>query len=67
MKKYYCPTCKQFKSRWQIQRTDDTRTVFFTCKWCHNSNIYTTKDVISKLIDKTLSKNDFSNRHGSYL
>lgn len=67
MKKYYCPTCKKFKSRWQIQRTDDTRTVFFTCKWCHNSNIYTTEDVINKVINKTLDKEDFSNRHGSYL
>ena len=67
MKKYYCPTCKEFKSRRQLQRTDDTRSVFLTCKWCHNSNIYTTEDVVKKLIDKNLSENDFNNRHGSYL
>lgn len=67
MKKYYCPTCKKFKSRWQLQKTDDTRTVFLTCKWCHNSNIYKTEDVMDKLISKTLSENDFSNRHGSWL
>ena len=67
MKKYYCPTCKKFKNRWQVQRTDDTRTVFLSCKWCHHSNIYKTEDVINKLIDKNLSEEDFNNRHGSYL
>ena len=67
MKKYYCPTCNKFKSRWQLQRTDDTRSVFLTCKWCHNSDIYTTEDVINKLIDKTLSECDFNNRHRTYL
>lgn len=67
MKKYYCPTCKKFKSRWQLKREDDTRVAFYTCRWCHNSNIYTTEHVMEKLIDATLSEKDFNSRHGSYL
>lgn len=67
MKKYYCPTCKQFKSRLQVQLTSDTRTIFLACKWCHKSNIYKTEDVIKKLIDKTLSDGDLNSRHGSFL
>lgn len=67
MKKYYCPTCKQFKNRLQVQKTDNSRTAFLTCKRCHNSNIYKTEDIINKLIDKTLNDEDFNNRHGSFL
>lgn len=67
MKKYYCPTCQKFKSRWQIQRTDDTRIAFFTCKWCHCPYIYTTEDILSKLIDKVLIDKDFDSKYGSYL
>ena len=67
MKKYYCPTCKEFKYRWQIKREDDTMTRYFTCRWCHNSNVYLTEDVIGKLIEKSLADKDFRDRHGSWL
>jgi len=67
LKKYYCPTCKKFKSRLQLKRKDDTRVIYFTCRWCHNSNIYTTEDILHKLINKTLLDEDLSNKHGSYL
>lgn len=67
LKKYYCPNCKKFKNRLQLKREDDTRVVFFTCRWCHNSNIYNTEDILYKLIDKTLKEQDLNNKHGSYL
>ena len=67
LKKYYCPNCKEFKSRLQLKREDDTRVTFFTCRWCHNSNIYSTEDILCKLIDKTLKEQDLNNKHGSYL
>ena len=67
MKKYYCPNCKKFKSRLQLKREDDTRVAYFTCRWCHNSNIYTTENVLHKLIEKTCVNQDFNNKHGSYL
>lgn len=67
MKKFYCPTCKEFKYRWQLKGTNDTRVGFYICRWCHNSNIYSTESVLNKLIDKTLNEKDFSSRHGSWL
>lgn len=67
MKKYYCPTCKRFKNRWQLKKEDDTRVYYFTCKWCHNSNIYLTEDILEKLIDKNLVEEDLRHRHGSWL
>lgn len=67
MKRYYCPTCKEFKHRRQLKLVDDTRTAFYECKWCHNHNIYKAEDIMNKLIDKTLSKKDFKDRHGSWL
>lgn len=66
MKKYYCPTCKKFKSRWQLKKEDDFRISYYTCRWCHNSNIYTTEQVMEKLIDTTLSEKDFNSRYGDY-
>ena len=67
MKKYYCPTCKRFKYRWQLKKEDDTRVYYFTCRWCHNSNIYLTEDILEKLIDKCFTDEDLSHRHGSWL
>lgn len=67
MKKYYCPTCGEFKHRWQLKKVDDTRVAFYECRYCHNSNIYTTEDVMNKLINNTLHEQDFSARHGSWL
>lgn len=67
MKKYYCPTCKKFKNRRELQKNNDGRVSFFTCRWCHNSNIYKTEDVMCKLINKILTNSDFNNRHGSWL
>ena len=67
MKKYYCPTCKQFKNRLQLKKTNDTRTAFFVCRMCHNSNIYRTEDVINKMLRKILNDDDFNDRHGSFL
>ncbi len=65
MKKYYCPTCGRFKNRLQLKREDDTRIAWMTCRWCHNSNIYTTEDLLEKLI--TNSDLDLSNKHGSFM
>lgn len=65
MKKYYCPTCKKFKSRWQLKKEDDFIS-YYTCRWCHNSNIYTTEKVMEKLIDAILSEKDFNSRYGDY-
>lgn len=65
MKKYYCPTCKKFKNRLQLKREDDTRVAWLTCRWCHNSNIYTVEDVLEKLIEN--SDLDLSNKHGSFM
>lgn len=67
MKRYYCPNCKKFKNRLQLKKEDDTRVAYLTCRWCHNSNIYTTEDILHKLINKTLLDEDLSNKHGSYL
>lgn len=67
MKKYYCPNCKRFKNRFQLKKENDTRVAYFTCRWCHNSNIYNITDVLHKLIEKSLTKEDFANKHGSYL
>lgn len=65
MRNYYCPTCRRFKSRWQLKKENDTRVEYYTCKWCHNSNIYLTEDIIEKLIDKTLNPKDLSSKRGS--
>lgn len=65
MKKYYCPTCKKFKNRLQLKREDDTRFAWLTCRWCHNSNIYTAEDVFGKLIEN--SNLDLSDKHGSFM
>lgn len=67
MKKYYCPNCKEFKNRFQLKRVDDTRVAWLTCRWCHESNIYKTEDIIHKLIEKVLNEEDMSNKHGSFL
>ena len=67
MKKYYCPTCKRFKNRWQLKKENDTRICYFTCRWCHNSNIYLTEHILEKLIDKSLIEDDLCHRHGSWL
>lgn len=67
MKKYYCPTCKKFKHRWQLKKVDDTRVAFYECRCCHNHNVYKTEDVVDMLIDRTLSEKDFNNRHGSWI
>lgn len=67
MKRYYCPTCKEFKYRFQLKRVDDTRIAWLTCRWCHNSNIYKTEDIFGKLIEKSLDEKDFSSRHGSFI
>lgn len=60
MKKYYCPNCKQFKNRFQLKKENDTRVAYFTCRWCHNSHIYEITDVLHKLIEKLLTKEDFT-------
>lgn len=67
MKKYYCPTCKKFKNRMQLKKVDDTRVAFYECRYCHSHNIYTTEDVINKLISHTLAPKDLNNRHGSFI
>ena len=59
MKKYYCPTCKRFKHRWQLKMQDDTRVCFLTCRWCHNRNIYSTEEILNKLVNKCLTDDDF--------
>lgn len=65
MKRYYCPECKAFKYRFQLKRVDDTRVAWLTCRWCHSSKIYTTEDVMLKLIE--VSELDFGKDHGSFL
>ncbi len=65
MKRYYCPKCKALKHRFQLKRVDDTRVAWLTCRWCHSSNIYTTEDVLLKLIES--AKVDFNKDHGSFL
>ena len=54
MKKYYCTTCREFKSRWQIKKENDTRSYFFVCRWCHHANIYRAEDILEKVINKCL-------------
>lgn len=65
MKKYYCPTCKQFKNRLQLKRVDDTRVSWLTCRWCHKSNIYTTEDILQKLVES--SDLNLNGKHGSFI
>ena len=67
MKNYYCVNCRKFKSTVQVKRTDDTRTRFYVCKWCHSSNIYRTEDILTKLVNKTLTDDDLNGRRGSFL
>lgn len=67
MKKYYCPNCKKFKSRLQLIRKNDTRVAYFTCGRCHNFNVYTTEDVLYKLMNKTSLDQELSSKHGSFL
>jgi RNase P subunit RPR2 len=66
MKRYYCPNCREFKHRWQLKREDNTRTAFYTCRWCHLSNIYTTEDIIWMLVDKILKDEDLNSIHGTW-
>jgi len=67
MKKYYCSKCKEFKNRLQLHKTNDTRVAYYVCRWCHNSNIYTTEDILKKMIENTLTDDELKNKHGSYL
>lgn len=59
MKKYYCPVCNEFKNRFQLKMVDDTRMAWLTCKYCH-SKIYTTEDVLIKVIEKSLTNEDLN-------
>lgn len=67
MKNYYCPVCKQFKNRLQLKKQDDTRVAYLTCRYCHSSNIFTTEDIMKKLISRSLLQEDLNSKHGSYL
>ena len=40
---------------------------FYECKWCHNHNIYLTEHIMHKLINNTLSEEDFNDKHGSWI
>ena len=35
-RRYYCPTCKQVKKRFEVKLVNDTRFYWYECKWCHN-------------------------------
>lgn len=50
MKKYYCSKCQKFKSRFQLRMVDDGRLGKLTCKWCHESDIHKTDDLMIELI-----------------
>lgn len=58
MKKYYCPICKTFKSRWEVE---DKGTYYgygwTSCKYCHHK-VIDTETLIQKLIEKTLTDED---------
>ena len=61
MKKYYCPTCRKFKSRWQLEKKNDIRSYFLVCRWCHRDNICRTEDILEQVINKCLPYNlDYS-------
>lgn len=67
MKKYYCPSCGELKSRIQLKRKDDTRVAFYECRYCHSSKIYLTKDIIQILANKIDFNEVYTGRHGSFL
>lgn len=41
LKKFYCPTCKELKSRLEVKKEDDTRCYYYVCEWCHKQVMYT--------------------------
>lgn len=63
MKKYYCPECKEFKSRFELEAAlvgHETYGDF--CKWCH-CKVVSTETVIKKIIAKNLTDKDFDLTH----
>ena len=66
MKKYYCPVCKEFKNRLQVKKADDTRTVFFECRYCHCQEMYLTENLIKEMAEK-LRITEIHSKHGSFL
>lgn len=64
MKKYYCPTCREFKSRRQVKIESDARFAYHTCRWCHNV-VFATEDVMRKLIELVMIEEDFRDKYGN--
>ena len=55
MKKLYCPTCHQFKSRLQVTKVDkDIETYYLKCKRC-NEFVETTENMLIR-IETDISK-----------
>lgn len=48
--KFYCPTCKKFKNRWEVILTNSTMN-WYECKWCHE-NVKFSKDAIENMLNK---------------
>ena len=49
--KFYCPTCKKFKHKWEVKIKDDTRIGWYECKWCHK-NVKFSRDAIENILNK---------------
>ena len=58
MKKYYCPICKEFKGRLEVEFiSTEMSPSWYSCKYCHHE-IIQTETIIKKMIDKILSNED---------
>ena len=53
--KFYCPTCKKFKHRWEVRIKDDTRMYWYECKWCHEQvveTVYVVENVLKLVLSR---------------
>lgn len=57
MKKYYCPHCNKFKSRFQIKEMLIGYDVYcFECKWCHEPVVLSEYAISNALNDIKIIK-----------
>ena len=58
LNKYYCKDCGKFKNRFQLRSRFKGLYYVLECKWCHNTNIYLSKEVLQEAARFALKERD---------
>ena len=58
MKKYFCKTCGEFKSRFDIIHVPHCHPQYLVpaCKWCHEANVVSSEEIIEEMYYKIVTK-----------